>query len=350
MSRKKNRKYWQGRFLELENTLNQYGQETFRNIQPAFDKAQKEIQSQIESWVIRVAKNNQVSIQEAKKLLNAKELAEFKWDVKEFIKYGEDNALDPVWMKQLENASAKFHISRLEALKIRTQQAMEQAFGNELDELDSMARKVYSEGYYHSVYEIQKGFNIAWDIGSIDSSKLEKLISRPWAADGKNFSSRVWQSKTSMVNELHNELVRTCILGKSPDEAIRNMTRFVDKKFKNAKMQAGRLVMTEQAFFASTAQKDAFTMLDVEEFEIVATLDSHTSEICQTMDGKHFPMKDFQPGVTAPPFHVWCRSCTVPYFDDEWSIGERAARGSDGKTYYVSEKIKYPEWKKTFVA
>ena len=66
--------------------------------------------------------------------------------------------------------------------------------------------------------------------------------------------------------------------------------------------------MTEQAFISSAAQKDAFNDLDVEEFEIVATLDSHTSDICREMDGKHFHMKDFQPGVTAPPFHVWCRS------------------------------------------
>ena len=299
----KNGQYWSKRFIKLEETLNGYGQDTYRQIEPAFIKAQREIQSKIDSWIVRIANNNQVSLTEAKRMLDAKELAEFKWDVKEYIKYGHDNELDADWMKELENASARYHISRLEALKIQIQHAMEKAFGNELDELDLMARKVYSEGYYHSIYELHKGFNVGWDIASIDESKLEKLISKPWAADGKNFSDRVWQSKTSMVNELHNELVRTCILGKAPDEAIRHMTKFVDKKFKNAKMQAGRLVMTEQAFFASAAQKDAFTDLDVEEFEVVATLDSHTSEICQGMDGQHFPMKDFQPGVTAPPFH-----------------------------------------------
>lgn len=107
--------------------------------------------------------------------------------------------------------------------------------------------------------------------------------------------------------------------------------------------------MTEQAFFASAAQQDCFNELGVEEFEVVATLDSHTSAICQEMDGKHFPMKDYQPGVTAPPFHVWCRSITVPFFDDEWATGERAARGEDGKTYYVAESMKYDDWKKSFV-
>ena len=83
--------------------------------------------------------------------------------------------------------------------------------------------------------------------------------------------------------------------------------------------------MTEEAFFSSAAQKDCFTELDVEQFEIVATLDSHTSDICRGMDGKHFPMSEWKVGVTAPPFHVHCRSTTVPYFDDEFdAVGERA--------------------------
>lgn len=348
MSRKQNN-YWKKRFETIEAASNAYGQDVYRQIEPAFTQAQREIQAAIDTWYTRIAVNNQVSITEARKLLSAKELAEFKWDVKEFIKYGEDNALDPIWMKQLENASAKYHISRLEALKIQTQQSMEKAFGNELDDIDTMAKRIYTDDYYHSAYEIQRGLNVGWDVSKVDVRRLEKLISKPWAADGKNFSDRIWQSKTSMVNELHNELVRTCILGKSPDEAIRHMTKFVDKKFSNAKMQAGRLVMTEQAFFASAAQQDCFNELGVEEFEVVATLDSHTSAICQEMDGNHFPMKDYQPGVTAPPFHVWCRSTTVPFFDDEWSTGERAARDEDGKTYYVPESMKYDDWKKSFV-
>lgn len=105
--------------------------------------------------------------------------------------------------------------------------------------------------------------------------------------------------------------------------------------------------MTESAYFASEAQKDCFNGLDVERFEIVATLDSHTSELCQSLDGHVEMMKDYEAGVTAPPFHPWCRTTTVPYFED--NFGERAARGADGKTYYVPSNMKYADWKKTFV-
>lgn len=347
---KKSSAYWQKRFSALENAQNQYGQNTFHQIEPAFDKAERQIQAQIEAWYARYASNNGITLAEARKQLSAAELKELQWDVREYIKYGQENAMNQQWMKELENASARFHISRLEALKLRTQQSLEVAFGNELDSLDNMVKRLYQSGYYHTCFEVQKGFNIGWEIGQIDERKLQKVISKPWAADGKTFSDRVWQSKTTMVNELHQQMTRTIIQGKAPDEAIKSMTKYLQNKTKNAKYNAGRLVMTEQAFISSAAQKDAFNDLDVEEFEIVATLDSHTSDICREMDGKHFPMKDFQPGVTAPPFHVWCRSTTVPYFDDEWGrSGERAARGEDGKTYYVPADMTYPEWEKAMV-
>ena len=346
---KRSGKYWKKRFEQLEQASHAYGQQTYAEIEPAFTKAERSIQSEISYWYARFAVNNNVTLQEARKLLNAKELAEFKWDVNQYIEAGRLHGTDPVWMKQLENASARFHISRLEALLLRTQQAVELAFGNELDAVDAMARKVFTEDYYHSIFEVQRGFNIGWKIGQVDQRQLDKVVKKPWATDGKNFSDRIWERKTQMVNQLHQELTRTLVQGKAPDAAIEHMTQYVDKSVKNAKHAASTLVMTEQAYFHSVSQEEAFKDLDVEQFEVVATLDSHTSEICQEMDGKHFPMTDYAPGVTAPPFHPNCRSVTAPYFDDEWSGGERAAKGEDGKTYYVPSNMTYPQWKEKFM-
>ena len=136
------------------------------------------------------------------------------------------------------------------------------------------------------------------------------------------------------------------MLGRDPQKAIDN----ISKKMNTSKVNASRLIMTEEAYFSSAAQKDCFQDLGVEQYEIVATLDSHTSDICQNLDGQVFPMKDFEPGVTAPPFHVYCRSTTVPYFEEDFGqVGKRAARGEDGKTYYVSADMTYKEWKKSFV-
>lgn len=336
--------YWQKRFQAVEAMNNQTAKGTIQAVTPAFDKAQVQIEKEINAWYARFAKNNQISLTEAKKLLNTKELKEFRWDVEEYIKYGRQNALDQAWMKQLENASARFHISRLEALKIRTQNAAERAFGNELDTLDEMAARVYMDDYYHTAYEIQRGLGIGWDVAKIDQRKLDNILSKPWTADKMTFSDRIWKSKTQLIDSLHTELTQMCVLGKAPDQAVNNIA----KRMNVSKGQAGRLIMTEAAYFGSAAQKDCFNDLGVEKFEVIATLDNRTSDVCQQMDGKIFDTKDFQAGVTAPPFHVWCRSCTAPWFEDN-DDGTRAARGADGKTYYVPASMKYDDWMQTFV-
>lgn len=337
-------KYWQNCFEILEQARNETAKQTTKSVTPAFGQAQAQIQKEINAWYARFANNNEISLQEAKKLLTTRELKEFRWDVQEYIKYGRENAIDPKWMKELENASARFHISRLEALKIRTQNAAERAFGNELDTVDELAAKIYMSDYYHTAYEIQRGLGIGWDVAKIDQRRLDNIISKPWTTDKQTFSDRIWKSKTQLIDSLHTELTQMCILGKAPDQVINNIA----KRFDVSAHQAGRLIMTESAYFGSVAQKDCFNELDVEKYEIVATLDHRTSEICQEMDGKVFDMKDFQAGITAPPFHVFCRSCTAPWFEDN-DDGTRAARGEDGQTYQVPASMKYEDWKKTFV-
>lgn len=343
----KNADYWAQRFTQLEDAQNQQGADALKKIEAQYRQAQKQLEAQISTWYQRFAKNNGITLAEARQWLTGKDLKEFKWDVQDYIKYGQDNALSGGWMKELENASAKYHISKLEALKIHTQQSLESLFSKQGLTVSGTLSDVYTSGYYHTVYELQKGFNIGWDIAGIDEAQLEKVLAKPWAADGYNFSERIWKNKDKLISEVHNELSQNIMLGADPQKAIDALA----KKMNTSKHNAGRLVMTEEAYFSSTAQKEAFQELGVKQFEIVATLDSHTSEICRMMDGKHFPMTDFQPGATAPPFHVYCRSTTVPYFDDDFGqIGERAARDEEtGKTYYIPDDMKYQDWEDTFV-
>lgn len=343
----KNSEYWQMRFGQLEEAQNAQGKATLLEIERQYKQAQKQLEGQIARWYQRFADNNGISLAEARQYLKGADLQEFKWDVQDYIKYGQDNALMGGWMKELENASAKYHISKLEALKIHTQQSLEVMFSKQLGTVTGAMGDLFESGYYHTAYELQKGFGIGWDIAGLDQSHIEKVLAKPWAVDGYNFSERIWKNKNKLISEVHGELTQNIMLGGDPQKAIDSLA----KKMNTSKYNAGRLVMTEEAYFSSIAQKDCFNDLDVEQYEIVATLDSHTSDICRSLDGKHFPMKDYQPGVTAPPFHVYCRSTTVPYFDENFGdIGERAARDENtGKTYYIPDDMNYQDWEDAFV-
>lgn len=340
-----NAEYWKQRFTQLEAAQNRKGATAYLEMEKQYKAAQNELEAQIARWYQRFADSNSISLAQAKQWLKGQDLAEFKWDVKEYIKYGKENAINGAWMQELENASSKFHISRLEALQIQTQNSLETMFAQQMGTMKKALSDVYASGYYHTAYAVQQGFGLGWDIAGLDQAQIEKVLSKPWAVDGYNFSTRIWNSKTKLIGEVHNELSKNLLTGADPQKAIDSLA----KKMGASKSNAGRLVMTEQAYFSSAAQKDCFNDLDVEEYEIVATLDSHTSDICRSLDGKVFKMSDYKPGVTAPPFHVYCRSTTAPHFKDNFDAGERAARGADGKTYYVPDDVTYSEWKKAFV-
>ena len=339
-------KYWQERFRQMEDAQHDTSVQKAQEIQEQFDRSLAVIDGKINAWYQRFADNNGVSMQEARKMLDAGELKEFRWNVEEYTRYAEENEISGAWAKQLENASARVHISRLEALKIETQQEVEKLYGNCTDVIDHHIRDAYTSDFYHTAFEVQKGIGVGTAMNRLDPETVEKIVSKPWAVDGKNFSDRLWENKTRLINNMHNSLSRMCITGEAPDRAIEE----ISKQMGVSKAQAGRVVMTESAAFANKARQDCMEELDVEQFEVVETLDSHTCETCGGMDGKHFPMREFEVGVTAPPFHPNCRGCTCPYFDDEFdSVGERAARGEDGKTYYIPADTTYEKWFEQYV-
>ncbi|SEM13158.1 phage putative head morphogenesis protein, SPP1 gp7 family [Paenisporosarcina quisquiliarum] len=330
--------YWKQRFEFLLESQLSNAEEYSDELEEIYNLVIEELEKDISKWYTRFAKNNEISLSEAKKMLRGSELAEFHWDVQEYIAYGERNALNGRWMRQLENASARVHISRLESIKIQTQQVIEKLYASQSEGVDRLMRQIYQDTYYHTAFEIQTGFNVGYTLQSINETQLQQVLSKPWTADAVTFSDRIWRNKDELINTLHTELTQFVIRGDSPDKVISTIAR----KLNVSRSKAGRLVMTESAFFASAAQKNAFNELDVERYEIVATLDMRTSSICQELDGKVFAMSDFAPGITAPPFHPWCRTVTVPYFDDDY--GQRMARDLEGKTYYVPGNMKYADW------
>ena len=344
----KNSDYWINRFGQLESVTNKDAMEAYRDVEEIYQKAQTELEDKINNWYQRFATNNQISMAEARKLLTTGEMKELKWSVEEYIKHGKENSISGQWAKELENASARFHVSRLEALKLQTQQSIEALYGNQLDIVDSAMRKAYSQRYYRTAFEFQKGFGVGFAVDRLDENTLSNIINKPWAVDGYNFSKRIWTNKEKLIGELHSSLTRNIITGADPAKAIKE----IKSKMGVSSNAAGRLIMTESAYFGSVAQKDMLNNLDVEKYEIVATLDSKTSEICRSLDGKVFDMKDYQAGVTAPPFHPYCRTTTAPYFDDWEELGvdrERIARNDKGKNYFVDGNMTYKEWEKKFV-
>ncbi|MEX2811201.1 phage head morphogenesis protein, partial [Clostridioides difficile] len=150
----KHKDYWRKRFEQLEEAQNNKSVKYYLELEKQYKLAMTSIEKDILVWYNRFAQNEGISLLEVKKLLNKRELEEFKWSVEEYIKYGKENAINQKWMKELENASARVHITRLEALKLQIQQQVEVLYGNELDGIDKLMRDIYTSGYYHTAFNV----------------------------------------------------------------------------------------------------------------------------------------------------------------------------------------------------
>lgn len=341
-----NAEYWKKRAVLLEEALHSQGLSYLESLERDYTKAIASVEQDIATWYRRFAKNNDISYAEAKRLLNSRELKEFHWRVEDYIAYGEGNALNQKWMKQLENASSRFHVSRIESLKVDLQQKVEVMYGNQLDGLETLLKNVYMEGYYRTVFEIQKGVGVGQKMQSLSATQLHQAVSKPWSTDAKTFSDRIWMDKEKLVNTVQTELTQTIIRGDAPDTAIKNLANNLE----SSKKQAGRLVMTELSHIQAESQKKCYEDLGVERYEIIASLDGKACERCGSMDKKNFPMSDYESGVTAHPFHPWCRCCTSPYHKDMEKIGQRFARDpKTGKSYLIPRNMKYEEWYREYV-
>lgn len=267
-------------------------------------------------------------------------------DVKQYVRHGRQAGLSKEWMKRLENASTVYRVSRLQALQIQMRQQIELLEAAKESMLRQGLCQIYEEGYYRSIYEMQKGLGVGAPFATLDQAKIEKVVAKAWAPDGKNFSARIWgEDRTNLVHQLDTRFTQGIIRGEAPKKIASDLAKTLDVS-RNA---AERLVLTESSFFASAAARDSFKELGVEEYDFEATLSEKTCELCGSLDGKTFRLSDHRPGVTASPMHPRCRCTEIPHFDDTFTGSEeRFARGKDGKSYTVPGNVGFEQWRNTY--
>ena len=115
----KEKDYWQKRFEQLEEAQNRKGAEFMEDVERIYNKAIRETEKEITAWYARFANKEGITLTEAKRLLNSRELKEFRMSVEEYIEKGKTLNISDTWAKELERASSKVHVSRLEALKVQ---------------------------------------------------------------------------------------------------------------------------------------------------------------------------------------------------------------------------------------
>lgn len=344
----KSKAYWEKRSAEELIDLLRNSDEVIKELKLVYDKSIFNINTSIEKLYGKFAKDNQVSMNTAMRLIQGDEYKQWRMSMEEYLKRIEEGE-EPLQL-ELNVLAMRSRINRLECLQAEiianaTILAQEQ---------EKTATKhlmnAFENSYYHTMYDFYKDKNLKalelmqkHDV-AISKEAIKKILEIPWS--GSNYSKRIWKRQFNIANKVKELVARNIIEGKSVESLTREVTKEFGQDYRNA---LKTLIHTETAFVKSQADKEVYTKLDIKEYEFVATLDTKTSEVCRKLDGKHFKVDEATPGKNYPPMHPRCRSLTIRYKPENYEKNTRTARDKDGNNIEVPLGMKYDEWYSEYI-
>ena len=304
-NKKKIDEYWTERALQQEQNAQIVADRYMAQIGQSLADYKHQLVSEIEKFYARYAVDNKMTHAEAKQYLTDKERREFKNVTLERFR---EMALNPDTPTPLLDAlSYRHRISRKEALLAEVERLTAELYGKPEgihDKVTEALSDVYIKGKIHQAKNLAHFGIIEKPILGVDAVK-HKMGSN-WS--GRTFSTNVWGHEEATYKAISDVLNKGLTGGWSIDR----MARALSERTGVAYHRADTLVRTETTFYNNLATLDTIKEMGGEHYEIVAVLDSRTSEICQSENHKVYSVKEYEPGRTAPPFHVRCRSTIRP--------------------------------------
>ena len=304
-NKKKIDEYWTERALQQEQNAQIVADRYMAQIGQSLADYKHQLVSEIEKFYARYAVDNKMSHAEAKQYLTDKERREFKNVTLERFR---EMALNPDTPTPLLDAlSYRHRISRKEALLAEIERLTAELYGKPEgihDKVTEALSDVYIKGKIHQAKNLAHFGIIEKPILGVDAVK-HKMASN-WS--GKTFSTNVWGHDATVYKSISDTINKGLTGGWSVDR----MSRALSERTGVAYHRADTLVRTETTFYNNLATLDTIKELGGDHYEIVAVLDSRTSEVCRLENHEVYSVKEYEPGRTAPPFHVRCRSTIRP--------------------------------------
>lgn len=304
-NKKKIDEYWTERALQQEQNAQIVADRYMAQIGQSLADYKHQLVSEIEKFYARYAVDNKMTHAEAKQYLTDKERREFKHVTLERFR---EMVLNPDTPTPLLDALGYRHrISRKEALIAEIERLTAELYGKPdgiHDKVTEALSDVYIKGKIHQAKNLAHFGIIEKPILGVDAVK-HKMASN-WS--GKTFSTNVWGHDAAVYKSISDTINKGLTGGWSIDR----MARALSERTGVAYHRADTLVRTETTFYNNLATLDTIKELGGDHYEIVAVLDSRTSEICRLENHEVHSVKEYEPGRTAPPFHVRCRSTIRP--------------------------------------
>lgn len=329
--------YWQKRFLAIEEDRDKLDKLYLRNMNRRYDGLIKKMEKEIEEWIAKYAVNDEITTEAAEQLLSKKEQKQWSMTLEEFRK----KAIDGGYDQELNREYYKSRITRLQQLKNQLILELAEQANVEAENLETYLAETLDETHLRMNYELMDRGQLTLRFERYNKKTLHKALYTNWASS--NFSKRVWKNHLRYIpGKLSRTLSNGMAQGWGVDRMVNEMMVNVDSNLRNRMVT---LVQTESAHISEVASQKAYRERKIDRYQWLATLETHTCELCAGYDLKIYTVGAKNAKMPIEDSHPNCRCTTVPYIEGHeltkrWSRDPKTGRGE-----YV-KSVSFNEWKK----
>lgn len=166
-----------------------------------------------------------------------------------------------------------------------------------------------------------------------------------YGTDGATVQSALQTFGSKSASQVTQAVRTGYALGKTTVEIKKNIIEILESRITDSR--ANTLARTITNHVASSSRQEFYKENSdiITGYQVVATLDDRTTLTCAALDGKIFPINEFE----APPYHWNCRTTFIGVVDPKYAIQldtvQRPAKGDDGENL-VSTQTTYNSWLK----
>ena len=333
----KSSEYWKKREADALKNYQKDEEAYYEEIQEIYADMMERIQKEIDSFYIKYAVKEDISMAEAKKRVSRLDIKVYARKAKKYVRNRDfsDEAYEEM---RLYNATMK--INRLEMLKANI--GLELVSG--YDELQKYFEQTLTD---RTLDEFKRQAGILGETITDNAEMAHSIVNASF--HNATFSDRIWMHQDVLKNQLSSLLQTGLIQGRNPRQLAVELRKYFNVGIGNSE----RLMRTELARVQTAAQKRSFEKNGFGEYEFIAN--GTACEKCAGLDGQHFKVTKMMPGTNAPPIHPNCRCSTAAYQDsaeyeawldfldkggstEEWQNIKRNGQQTGGKWYTPYDK------------
>ena len=148
--------YWEKRFERLKQQQMGKAETVTAAMRREYIRALTSLRKEVLDWYYRYAEENEMSLADARKELDTRELRAFQLTLKEYIKLAKKKDLPQKYIKMLDKASIRARLDRSQELYIKTSRYVEELAKSQNLSMRSLLSEVYEDSVYKTAYEAQK--------------------------------------------------------------------------------------------------------------------------------------------------------------------------------------------------